>query len=116
MRNGLLALLIDLHDPTSTAQSVFDFFWQEQLDTYRRNHPEFPTHMNETDDDQTNAVVVTYFDRFSAREILARENRVYQQLLAATKALSETRFLEPWRSGARPHIVILPNQSNGYLI
>ena len=109
-----LALLTDLHDPTSSALSAFDSFWEKQLDAYRQNHPGFPAHMNETDDDQTNAVVVTFFDRLSATEVLERERRVYQQLLAATEALADDRFLEPWRPDARPLIAILPNQSFGH--
>jgi uncharacterized damage-inducible protein DinB len=109
-----LALLTDLHESSAGARPAFDSFWQEQLDAYRQDHPDFPARMNETDDDQTNAVVVTYFDRFSAREVLERERQVYQQLLTATKALVDTRFLEPWRDGARPLIAILPNQSYGH--
>jgi hypothetical protein len=45
--------------------------------------------MSETDDDQTNAVVVAAYDRLSASDVLARELQIYEQLLAAIHALSK---------------------------
>jgi Protein of unknown function (DUF1706) len=106
-----LAFLTDLHDPRAGSRTAFEAFWQGELDTYRLDHPNFPARMRETDDDQTNAVVVATYDRFSASEVLERERQVYRQLLVATKAVSDHDFLMPWKPGARPLIAILPGQS-----
>ena len=106
-----LAFLTDLHDPGAGSLTAFDAFWQGELDIYRLDHPDFPTRMSETNDDQTNAVVVVTYDRFSASQVLERERQVYQQLLAATQAVSERDFLMPWQPGVRPLIAILPGQS-----
>jgi hypothetical protein len=67
--------------------------------------------MSETDDDQTNAVVVVFYDRYSAHEVLARERQLYQQLLATLGAVSAPQLTKPWRPGGRSLSAILPNQS-----
>src|SRR5215216_1496497 len=106
-----LAFLTELRDPGSSARSAFDAFWQKQLELYRQDHPDFPALMGETDDDQTNAVVVATYDRYSAGEVLERERQVYGQLHIATQLVPEDRFLEPWKPGGRTLIEILPGQS-----
>ena len=104
------AFLTDRRDPSAGALAAFDAFWQQQLDVYRQHHPDFPARMSETDDDQTNAVVVAAYDRLSASDMLARERQIYEQLLAAIQALSETQLAEPWREGGRSLLEMLPNQ------
>ena len=106
-----VAFLTDLHDPSAGASAAFDAFWQNQLHAYRQEYPDFPADMNETNDDQTNAVVVAAYDQFSAHDVLAHERQVYQQLLTAIQALPDLRFLEPWKSGGRSLMTILPSQS-----
>lgn len=105
------AFLTDRLDPAAGALAAFDAFWQRQLDAYRQDRPDFPAHMSETDDDQTNALVVAVYDRYSAKEVLERERHAYQQLLAATRMLSDTQLTEPWRPNSRSLMEILPNQS-----
>ncbi len=105
------AFLTDRLDSTAGALTAFDAFWQQQLDAYRQNRPDFPAQMSDTDDDQTNAVVVAVYDRHSAQEVLQRERQIYQQLLAATQALSDAQLAEPWQPGGRSLFEILPNQS-----
>src|SRR5437868_2837701 len=78
------ALLSDRLNPTAGAQATLDLFWQQQLDAYRQDWPDFPTQLSETDDDQTNALVVAVYDRYSAYEVLEREREAYQRLLAMT--------------------------------
>jgi hypothetical protein len=105
------ACLTDRRDPSAGALAVFDVYWQQALDVYHQHHPDFPARMSETDDDQTNAVVVAAYDRLSASDVLERERQIYQQLLAAIQALSEAQLAEPWREGGRSLLEILPNQS-----
>jgi len=40
--------------------------------------------MNETDDDQTNELLVAVYDQYPAFEMLERARLAYQRLLAAT--------------------------------
>jgi len=108
------AFLTDRRDPSAGALAAFNTYWQQELDVYRQHHPDFPARMSETDDDQTNAVVVATYDRLSASDVLARERQIYQQLLDAIKALSETQLAEPWREGGRSLLEILPNQCYGH--
>src|SRR5262245_14285391 len=82
------AFLIDRADPNAGALAALDAFWQRELDTYRRSRPDFPARMSDTDEDQTNAIVVATYDRYSAPEVLRRERDLYQRLLTATRALS----------------------------
>jgi len=105
------AFLTDRLNPSAGALAAFDAFWQHELDTYRQKRPDFPAHMSETDDDQTNALVVAVYERYTAQEVLAREREAYQQLLSATQALSETQLAEPWQPNGRSLLEILPNQS-----
>jgi hypothetical protein len=105
------AFLTDRHDPNAGALAAFEAFWQHELEAYRQHHPDFPARMSETNDDQTNAVVVAAYDRLSASDVLERERQIYQQLLAAIQALSEAQLAEPWREGGRSLLEILPNQS-----
>jgi hypothetical protein len=105
------AFLTDRGDPSAGALAAFDAYWQQELDAYRQHHPDFPPRMSETDDDQTNAVVVAAYGRLSAPDVLARERQIYQQLLVGIRALSEMQLAEPWREGGRSLLEILPNQS-----
>jgi Protein of unknown function (DUF1706) len=105
------AFLTDRLDARAGVLAAFDAFWQHQLDAYRQNHAEFPAHMSDTDDDQTNALVVAVYDRYTAPEVLERERQAYQQLLAAIRAISDTQLAEPWRPNGRSLLEILPNQS-----
>ncbi len=105
------AFLTDRLDPLAGALAAIDTFWQHQLDAYRQDRPDFPAKMSETDDDQTNAVVVAVYDRYAAHEVLDRERHAYRQLLAATRAVSDTQLTEPWRPNGRSLLEILPNQS-----
>jgi mycothiol maleylpyruvate isomerase-like protein len=105
------SFLTDRRDPSAGALAAFEVHWQRELDIYRQYHPNFPARMSETDDDQTNAVVVAAYDRLSALDVLARERQIYQRLLAAIKALPETQLAERWREGGRSLLEILPNQS-----
>src|SRR5678815_4162431 len=50
-----VAFLTNRLNPGAGILAAHDAFWQDQLDAYRQDHPDFPVHMNETDDDQTNA-------------------------------------------------------------
>jgi hypothetical protein len=104
------AFLNDRLNPSTGILTAHDAFWQEQLDVYRQNHPDFPAHMNETDDDQTNAVVVAFYDQYTAHEVLEREQQAYQQLLSATQAMSDSQLMEPGTVGKRSIMEILPNQ------
>ena len=105
------AFLTDRLDPLAGAIAAFDAFWQDQLDAYRQDRPDFPAQMSETDDDQTNAVVVAVYDRYAAHEVLDRERHAYRQLLAATRAVSDTQLAEPWKPNGRSLLKLLPNQS-----
>jgi hypothetical protein len=67
--------------------------------------------MSETDDDQTNALVVQVYDRYSAQEVLEREHHIFQDLLAAVQALSESQLAESFQRNSRSLLAILPNQS-----
>ena len=104
------AFLNDRMNPNAGILAAHDAFWQTQLDAYRQNHPDFPESMNETDDDQTNAVVVAFYDQYTVQEVLEREQQAYQQLLSATQAISEEELLEPGTVGKQSIIEILPNQ------
>jgi len=108
------AFVRDRLDPTAGTLAAFDAFWQRQLDAYRRDRPDFPARMSETDDDQTNALVVATYDRYSAREVLERERRAYEQLLSAIRVLPEARLSEPVGAGGRPLAAILPNQCHAH--
>jgi Protein of unknown function (DUF1706) len=105
------ALLMDQLDPHAGAQAALDAFYQQQLDVYRQERPDFPAHLSDTDEDQTNALVVAAYDQSSAYEVLEREREAYQRLLAATRAVSDTQLTQPWRPGGRTLLAILPNQS-----
>ena len=105
------AFIKDRLDPNAGILAEFDAFWQQQIDAYRHIRPDFPTHMSETDDDQTNALVVYVYDRYSTQEVLERERRVFQDLLAAVQALSESQLAEPFKSNGSSLLAILPNQS-----
>ena len=104
------ALLCDRCDPSAGAQAALDAFFQQQLERYRYDHPDFPKHLQDTDDDQTNALVVAVYDQYAAQEVLERERQAYEQLLAAILAVSEEQLTEPWRPGGRTLLQILPNQ------
>jgi len=84
------AFLADHLNPGADILAAHDAFWQEQLDVYRQDHPDFPANMNQTDDDQTNAVVVAVYDRYTAREVLDRERNAYQQLPSALQATPDS--------------------------
>jgi hypothetical protein len=105
------ALLIDQLDPDVGAEAALDAFYQRQLDLYRQERPDFPAHLSDTDEDQTNALVVAVYDRYSASEVLEREREAYQRLVAATRAMSDTQSTKPSRVGGRTLLEILPNQS-----
>ena len=70
--------------------------------------------MNETDDDQTNAVVVAFYDQYTAREVLEREQHAYQKLLSATQAMSDSQLIEPRIVGKKSIMEILPDQAHGH--
>lgn len=107
---GAAAFLTDRRDPAG-AMARFDAFWQQELDTYRRDRPDVPAQLDDTDADQTNALVVALYDRSPATVVLERERQIYQQLLAATRALPASDFRQPWRPGGRALLEILLNQS-----
>src|SRR5437763_1803544 len=86
------ALLRDRLEPAAGAVAAHDELYQRELDHYRRDRPDFPAKLSETDEDQTNALVVAVYDRDSAREVLERERRAYQQLLAATRAVADEQL------------------------
>ncbi len=111
---GATAFLTDRRDPSVGALAVFDAHWQRELDVYRQHHPNYLARMSETDDDQTNAMVVAAYDWLSASDVLARERQIYQQLLAAIHTLPETQLAEPWRPGGCSLLELLPNQSSDY--
>jgi len=104
------ALLSDRCDPSAGAQAALDVFYQQHLDRYRQDHPDFPTHLQDTDDDQTNALVVAVHDQYAAQDVLERERQAYEQLLAVVRAVSDEQLAEPWRPGGRALVEILPNQ------
>jgi DinB superfamily len=101
----------DRLDPNAGILAKFDAFWQQQLDAFRQIRPDFPAHMSETDDDQTNDLVVYAYDRYTSQEVLDREHRAFHDLLAAVKALSDSQLAEPFTSNSRSLLAILPNQS-----
>jgi uncharacterized damage-inducible protein DinB len=55
------ALLMDQLDPHAGAEAALDAFYQQQLDVYRQERPDFPAHLSDTDEDQTNALVVAVY-------------------------------------------------------
>jgi hypothetical protein len=70
--------------------------------------------MDETDDDQTNAVVVAVYDRYTAPEVLDRERNAYQRLLSAVQATPESQLIEPGTVGKKSIMEILPDQAHGH--
>lgn len=108
------AFLNDRLNPGAGILAAHDAFWQEQLDVYRQDHPNFPAQMNETDDDQTNAVVVAFYDQYTVHEVLERERYAYQGLLSAVQATSESQLIEPGTVGRKSIMEILPNQCYGH--
>ena len=101
-------------NPGAGILSAHDAFWQEQLDAYRQDHPDFPAQMNATDDDQTNAVVVAFYDQYTAQEVLEREQQAYQKLLSAVQATPESQLIEPGTIGKKSIMEILPDQAHGH--
>lgn len=110
----MVAFLRERLDPAGGSLDAHDAFWQNQLDLYRQDHPDFPADMNETDDDQTNAVVVAAYDQYSAPEVLERERQVYQQLLSVMQEIPESQLIEPGTVGKKSIMEILPNQCYGH--
>jgi len=108
------AFLTDRLNPGAGILAAHDAFWQEKLDVYRQDHPDFPSDMNKTNDDQTNAVVVAVYDQYSAREVLEREQHAYQQLLAAIQDMSDSQLIEPETVGRKSIMEILPDQCYGH--
>ena len=108
------AFLTDRLNPGTGILAAHDAFWQEQLDAYRQDHPDFPAQMNETDDDQTNAVVVAVYDQYTAREVLEREQQAYHRLLSAIQATPESQLIEPGIVGKKSIMEILPDQAHGH--
>ena len=108
------AFLNDRLNPGAGILAAHDAFWQEQLDVYRQDHPDFPSQMNETDDDQTNAVVVAFYDQYTAQEVLEREQQAYQKLLSAVQATPESQLIEPGTIGKKSIMEILPDQAHGH--
>jgi Protein of unknown function (DUF1706) len=108
------AFLNDRLNPGAGNLAAHDAFWQQQLDVYRQDHPDFPARMNETDDDQTNAVVVAAYDQYTAREVLERERQAYQGLLSAVRVTSESQLIESGTFGRKSIMEILPNQCYGH--
>src|SRR5262249_41780951 len=104
------AFLIDRRDPGARALQMHDAFWQAELDAYCHNVPDFPARLADTDDDQTNAVVVATLDRLTTAEVITRERQDYQRLLAAVEALTEQELAQPWAPGSRSILAILPGQ------
>ena len=104
------AFLNDRLNPNVGILAAHEGFWQKRLDIYRQDHPDFPTSMDETDDNQTNAVVVAVYDQYTAQEVLEREQQAYQKFLSATEAISEDELLKPGAVGKRSIMEILPNQ------
>jgi len=104
------AFLSDRMNPMVSILAAHDARWQERLDAYRQDYPDFPARLDDTDDDQTNAVVVAFYDRYTAQEVLEREQQTYQQLLSATQAISAEELLKPGTVGKRSILEILPNQ------
>lgn len=102
--------LIDRHDPAARAREAHDAFWQAAVDTYRQSHPDYPASLADTDDDQTNAVVVATLDGLPAADVLTRERQDYERLLSAIQALSDVELAEPWSPGGRSILAILPGQ------
>ena len=108
------AFLTDRLNPGADILATHDAFWQKQLDVYRQDHPDFPADMNQTDDDQTNAVVVAVYDQYTAHEVLDRERNAYQQLLSAVQATPENQLIEPKTVGRKSIMEILPGQCYGH--
>jgi hypothetical protein len=108
------AFLTNRLNPDAGILAAHDAFWQKQLDAYRQDHPDFPAHMNETGDDQTNAVVVAAYDQYTAREVLEREQKAYKELLSAVQAMSESQLIEPGIVGKKSIMEILPDQAHGH--
>src|SRR5712692_5489806 len=89
------ALLTDRLETGAGAQAALDAFYQQQLNAYRHNHPDFPAQLNDADDDQTNALVVAVYNPYSAHAVLDHEHQTYLRLLAATRAVSDAKLTEP---------------------
>ncbi len=70
--------------------------------------------MDETNDNQTNAVVVAVYDQYTAPEVLERERNAYQRLLSAVKATPESQLIEPRTVGKKSIMEILPDQAHGH--
>ena len=109
-----VAFLTNRLNPGAGILAAHDAFWQAQLDVYRQDHPDFPVNMDETDDDQTNAVVVAVYDRYTAPEVLEREWNDYQRLLSAVQATPESQLIEPGTVGKKSIMEILPDQAHGH--
>ena len=105
------AFLADRLDPDSGAMAAFDTYWQQRLDAYRRDQTDFPARMSDTDDDQTNELVVAVYDELGAAAVLERERQAYEQLLAAIRRTPEAQLVEPGQVGSKSIAAILPNQS-----
>jgi len=111
-----VAFLNDSRNPGAGILAAHDAYWQAQLDVYRRDHPDFPTDVNKTNDDEINAVVVAAYDRYTAREVLEREQGAYRQLLSLLQELSENELLEKGTVGNKSIMEILPDQCHGHYL
>ena len=111
-----VAFLNDRRHPGAGILAAHDAFWQGQLDVYRRDHPDFPTEVNKTNDDEINAVVVATYDPYTAREVLEREQRAYRQLLSMLQELPENELMEKGTVGKKSIMEILPDQCHGHYL
>lgn len=109
-----VALLTDVLRADALAQAALDEFYQQQLDHYRAQHADFPAQLDALDGDQTNTLFIAVRDQDTVHDVLQFEQQIYQQLLEATRALSETDLTDPDRAGGRTLLEILPNQSYGH--
>jgi len=110
----MVAFLRDRLDPAAGSLAAHEVFWQKQMDGYHQDHPDFPADMNDTNDDQTNAVVVAFYDQYAAQEVLEQERQVYQRLLSAIQAFPKNQLTEPGTVGKKSIMEILPNQCYGH--
>lgn len=108
------ALLTDVLRAEAHAQAALDQFYQQQLDHYRAQHSHFPAKLDDLDGDQLNTLFVAGQNQYSLHEVLQFEQQTYQQLLEATRALSDSDLTDPSKADGRTLLEILPNQSYGH--
>jgi hypothetical protein len=113
---GTVAFLNDRRNPSAGILAAHDAYWQGRLDVYRRDHPDFPTDINKTNNDEINAVVVATYDQYTAREVLEREQSAYRQLLSVLQELSENELMEKGTVGSKSIMEILPNQCHRHYL